>query len=146
MSSLTIGPDSKVTLHFALKFEDGSVVDSTFENDPATFVMGDGSLLEGFEQKLLGLAKGQAENFVVMPEEGFGQPNPGNVQQFKRSDFADEMELAEGLVISFDDPANNALPGVVRSVSSEVVEIDFNHPLAGRNIHFEVEIIDVQAK
>ena len=142
---MSIAADSTVTLHFSLKFEDGSVIDSNFDKDPATFVMGDGSLLDGFENKLLGMTKGEQGSYTILPEEGFGQPNPSNVQQFSRSDFAADLELTEGLVISFADASQSELPGVVKSVEGDTVTVDFNHPLAGRNIQFDVQIIDVQA-
>ena len=140
-----IGPDTKITLHFSLKLEDGQLVDSTFDNDPASFSIGDGSLLEGFEKKLHGLEAGSKATFEILPEEGFGQPNPNNMQQFNRSDFAADMALEEGLVISFADASQSELPGVVKHVEGDQVTIDFNHPLAGRTITFEVEIIAVEA-
>lgn len=139
-----IGPDSKVTLHFSLKLEDGQLVDSTFDNDPATFVMGDGSLLPGFEKHLHGLATGTKASFEILPEDGFGQPNPSNQQQFNRSDFAADMTLEEGLMISFADASQSELPGVVKNIEGDQVTIDFNHPLAGRTITFDVEIIAVE--
>ena len=140
-----IGPNTKVTLHFCLKLEDGHVVDSTFDNDPASFVIGDGSLLQGFENKLHGLAAGSKGCFEILPEHGFGQPNPSNLQQFKRSDFAADMDLEEGLMISFADASQSELPGVVKKIEADQVTIDFNHPLAGRTITFDVEIIAVEA-
>ncbi len=138
-----IGRDSKVTLHFALKLVTGEVVDSTFEKKPATFTFGDGNLLSGFENKLIGLQKGARKQFTVSPEEAFGQSNPANVQHFKRSDFDPAMELHEGLVISFADASKAELPGVVARVDDDEVVVDFNHPLAGRVIYFDVEILDV---
>ncbi len=144
MSNSLIGTDSKVTLHFSLKFDDGAVIDSTFDREPATFVMGDGSLLDGFEKKIQGMKKGEQGSYIVLPEEGFGQPNPSNVQQFSRNDFSADLELAEGLVISFADASQSELPGVVKSIDGDNVTVDFNHPLAGRNIQFDVDIIDVQ--
>lgn len=136
---------SKVTLHFALKLAGGDIVDSTFDKNPATFTLGDGNLLAGFENKLLGLRKGERKQFTVSPEEAFGQPNPNNVQHFKRGDFDPAMELYEGLVISFADASKAELPGVVTRFDTETVVVDFNHPLAGRVIYFEVEILDVQS-
>ncbi|EAW30991.1 probable peptidyl-prolyl cis-trans isomerase, FkbP-type [marine gamma proteobacterium HTCC2143] len=143
MNNLAIAGDTKVTLHFSLKFEDGSVVDSTFDKEPATFTIGDGSLLDGFERKLFGLKAGEKDSFIVSPEDGFGQSNPNNVQRFSRGDFSADLELAEGLVISFADASQSELPGVVQSVDGDRVMVDFNHPLAGRNILFDVEIINV---
>lgn len=143
MNNLAIASDTVVTLHFSLKFEDGSVVDSTFDREPATFTIGDGSLLDGFERKLYGLTAGQKNSFVIAPEDGFGQSNPNNVQQFSRGDFSSDLELTEGLVMSFADASQSELPGVVQSVEGDRVMIDFNHPLAGRTILFDVEIINV---
>lgn len=134
---------SKITLHFALKLADGAIVDSNFDKAPATFVFGDGNLLPSFERKLLGLHKGEKAQFTVLPEEAFGQPNPNNVQVFKRSVFAADMDLHEGLVISFADASNAELPGVVKHIGADEVTVDFNHPLAGLTLIFDVAILDV---
>ena len=139
-----ITAESKVTLHFSLTLENGDVVDSTFDKKPATFSMGDGSLLPGFEQKLIGLAKGDRQTVVVEKKSAFGPINPENVQYFNRKDFAEDMELTKGLVVSFKDASGGELPGVVAGADNEEVMIDFNHPLAGRDITFTVEIIDVE--
>ena len=144
MSNIAIGPGTQVTLHFAVKLDDGAVVDSTFDKQPASFTYGDGSLLKGFEDKLIGMTAGAKGSYTVSPEDGFGQPNPNNIQQFARCDFAGDITLEEGVVINFSDAGQTELPGVVKSVSADTVEVDFNHPLAGRNILFDVQIIDVK--
>ena len=141
---LRIGPDRAVTLHFALKLENGDVVDSTFDKSPATFKVGDGSLLPGFEAALFGFKAGDKRTLEILPENAFGQPNPQNVQIIPRSQFKD-MELSQGLLVIFNDAANTELPGVVKEFDDEQVTIDFNHPLAGKTLTFDVEIKDVQA-
>ena len=133
-----------MTLHFAIKLDNGDVVDSTFDKQPATFTVGDGSLLPGFEQALYGLKAGDKRSLPIGPEQGFGQGNPQNVQVMPRAQFAD-MELSEGLLIIFNDAANAELPGVVKTFDANQVTIDFNHPLAGKDLTFDVEIIDVKA-
>lgn len=143
MSELPIAPDRRVTLHFSLTLENGDVVDSTFERSPATFTVGDGNLLAGFERKLFGLCKGERAQFAVPPEDAFGQPNPNNVQHFRRDQFDPSLELHKGLVISFADANKAELPGVVSEFDGEQVVVDFNHPLAGHTITFDVEILDV---
>jgi len=145
MSELVIGPGTRVTLHFALKLENGDIVDSTFERSPATFTVGDGKLLPGFERKLFGLTEGAREQFTIAPEDAFGQPNPANVQRFDRAMFAAGMELYPGLVISFADAAQAELPGVISGVEGDAVLVDFNHPLAGRTLLFDVQIFEVAA-
>ena len=139
-----IRQNTEVTLHFALRLENGDTVDSTFDKAPATFKVGDGNLLPGFEQALFGLKGGDQRSLPIAPEQGFGQPNPQNVQDMPRSQFKD-MELAEGLLVIFNDAANTELPGVVKDFDEAQVTIDFNHPLAGKALTFDVEIIEVKA-
>ncbi|UTA47338.1 peptidylprolyl isomerase [Simiduia sp. 21SJ11W-1] len=136
---------SRLTLHFAVKLRDGSVIDSNFERSPAALTVGDGNLLPGFEQCLLGMTAGQRETFVVPPERGFGQANPNNVQVFPRTTFAADMELAEGLVVSFADAQKAELPGVIAAFDEREVTVDFNHPLAGKEVVFDVHIVSVEA-
>ncbi|KUM40102.1 MULTISPECIES: FKBP-type peptidyl-prolyl cis-trans isomerase [Pseudomonas] len=143
MAEITIGPDTRVTLHFAIKLQNGDVVDSTFDKAPATFTVGDGNLLPGFEQALFGLEAGAKTSLTIPPERGFGQPNDGNLQTMTRDDFSD-MELSPGLLIIFSDAAGGEMPGVVKSFDDEQVIIDFNHPLAGRVLTFDVEILAIE--
>ena len=143
MSEQRIGQGSTVTLHFSLKFDNGEVVDSNFEKDPATFTIGDGSLLPGFERVLFGLKDADKRTFEILPEQGFGTPNEQNVQVMPRSQF-DSMELDYGVLVIFKDAAGGEMPGVVKAFNDQQVTIDFNHPLAGKIITFDVEIIQVQ--
>lgn len=143
MNDLTIGPGTQVTLHFSLSLEDGSVVDSNFDAAPVTFAIGDGNLLAGFEEVLFGLQAGDEREFIIPPEKAFGPYNPQNIQEFPRKQFPADVELIEGLVLSFADAQHNELPGVVQEFDETTVTVDFNHPLAGRDIEFKVRIIDV---
>lgn len=139
-----ITPESTVTLFFSLALENGDLVDSNFGKDPAIFKMGDGSLLAGFEAVLVGLTAGTKESFVIPATDGFGEHNQQNVQTFKRSNFDKDADLTKGMIMSFADKAGNELPGVIQGADDKQVVVDFNHPLAGRDITFTVEIIDVQ--
>lgn len=144
MSDVRIGQHTEVTLHFALHLEDGNTVDSTFDKAPATFKVGDGNLLPGFENALFGLKAGDKRDLTVPPENAFGQPNPQNLQVMPRNQF-EGMELAEGLLVIFNDAANAELPGIVKAFDDQQVTVDFNHPLSGKTLRFEVQIIDVRA-
>ena len=140
---MQIAPNRQVTLHFSLALEDGSLIDSTFGKSPASFVLGDGNLLPGFEKHLLGLQSGEQKTFRISPADGFGAVNPNNVQNMKRSDFAADIELQEGLIVSFADAQKAELPGVIAKLDGDTVIVDFNHPLAGKQLLFTVEIIAV---
>lgn len=144
MRDLSIGPGTTVTLHFSLALTDGEMIDSNFESEPATFTVGDGQLLKGFEQQLLGLREGDSDTFVISPEQGFGAHNPANVQRIDREEFEPGLALVEGLMLSFADAQHNELPGVVVSFDEQEVVVDFNHPLAGRDILFKVAIIKIE--
>ncbi|HGM5581944.1 TPA: peptidylprolyl isomerase [Pseudomonas putida] len=144
MTETRIGQNTEVTLHFALHLENGDTVDSTFDKAPAVFKVGDGNLLPGFEAALFGFKAGDERHLTIAPENAFGQPNPQNVQVMPRSQF-DGMELSEGLLVIFNDAANTELPGVVKAFDDNQVTIDFNHPLAGKTLNFEVKILDVKA-
>ncbi|KUJ79656.1 peptidylprolyl isomerase [Microbulbifer flavimaris] len=142
MSNNVIGEHSRVTLHFSLKLDDGSEVDTTFKGDPASFTVGDGSLLPGFEKALFGLQAGDEAEIEIPPEVGFGQRNPSNIQKVRRDHFSPDLELEPGLVVSFDN-GSGELPGVIREVGDDEVTVDFNHPLAGQTLNFHVKIIEV---
>lgn len=141
---MQIQENSTVTLHFALHLDSGEQVDSTFDRRPATLTIGDGNLPEGFERHLMGMSAGDRRKVQVPPQDAFGQHNPQNIQQFKRDRFAQSEPLEVGMVMSFEDAGKNELPGVVATLDDEFVEVDFNHPLAGKTLDFEVEIIEVK--
>lgn len=136
-----ITPESKVELFFEIRLLDGAIVDSNYNKKSATFSIGDGNMLAGFESVLIGLKAGDKQVFTLDPEQAFGMSNPSNMQTISRKKFAD-MELEEGLVISFQEPGGE-LPGVITSFDESEVVVDFNHPLAGKQLEFQVEIIAV---
>ncbi len=144
MTEVTIAEGTRVTLHFSVGLLGGDTIDSTFDGQPATFTVGDGNLLEGFERSLFGLTAGDKKTFAINPENGFGQHNPQNIQVIPREHFSDDMNLEAGLVLSFSDAQNTELPGVVLEFDDKEVKVDFNHPLAGKDVELTVEIIAVE--
>lgn len=145
MSDDVITGESEVLMHFDLKLEDGSAADSTrVSNKPAKLVMGDGSLTDNFERCLLGLKEGDKKSFTLAPEDAFGMPNPDNIYHLERSRFELEEGVQEGMIIGFSQPDGSELPGIIRSVAGDSVTVDFNHPLAGQTVIFDVEILAVR--
>jgi len=143
MTKVLVGQGARVSLHFSIELESGELVDSTRDKSPATFEYGDGNLLPGFEQALLGLTAGDKTRVRIAPEQGFGMRNPNNLQRYAVTDFKD-IELEPGLIINFSDPSQGGLPGIVDSIDGDRVTIDFNHPLAGKMLYFDVEITAVE--
>lgn len=141
---VAVGEGTRVFLNFSVSLEDGSEVDTNFGGDSVSFVVGDGSLLPGFERRLFGMSPGERRMFVVPPEDAFGQPNEGNVQKLPRAQFDDEPELEIGLVYSFAEPGGGEVPGMIIAFDAQAVTVDFNHPLSGRTILFDVLIHRVE--
>jgi FKBP-type peptidyl-prolyl cis-trans isomerase SlpA len=144
VGDISVGEGTRVFLNFSVSLEDGSEVDSNFGNDAVDFVVGDGSLLPGFERRLFGMSAGERQMFKVPPEDAFGQPNDNNVQSLPRDQFDDDVDLEVGLVFSFADAGGGELPGMVIAFDDEDVTVDFNHPLSGRTILFDVLVHRVE--
>ncbi|MCW8107361.1 FKBP-type peptidyl-prolyl cis-trans isomerase [Alteromonas ponticola] len=141
---LKVEENCEVIMHFDLKLEDGSAADSTrVNNKPAKLVLGDGSLTPNFEACLKGLNKGERKSFTLAANDAFGQPNPDNIHHMDRARFSSDMTLEEGMIMAFAQPDGSEVPGIIRSVAGDSVTVDFNHPLAGQTVIFDVEIIDI---
>ena len=146
MSNNCIQHGSRVTLHFAIKLKDGSVADSTkLNHKPAQFCMGDGNLTPAFEACLMGLESGSSHQFELAPEQAFGLPNPDNIHYLERAKFSADIPAEPGTIVVFNQPDGREIPGIVRDVQGDSVTVDFNHPLAGQTVIFEVEILAVEA-
>jgi len=128
-----------------MKLDDGSAADSTkVNNKPAKLRMGDGSLSPAFEAQLQGLSKGDSKEFTLYAKDAFGENNPDNIYHLERSKF-ESQTLEVGAIIMFEQQDGHEIPGVIREIVGDSVTIDFNHPLAGQTITFDVEIIEVNA-
>ena len=138
-----IGPGTRVTLRFSLQLTNGHVVDST-GSTAATFVVGDGNLLPGFELAMFGMQAGASDRLSIPASQGFGEHLEANLQRLRRGQFPVNMELAEGLMMSFADKTDSELPGVINKIQGDSIEVDFNHPLAGKDLIFEVDILEVE--
>ena len=134
---------STVTLHLSLTLEDGTVAESTFGDEPLEFTMGDGTLVHGLELALYGLMPGDVQRLELYPEQAFGVRDPDNIHAVPRADFDPGIALKPGVIVGFETDAGDELAGAILSLDEESVEVDFNHPLAGHTIVFDVEIIDV---
>ena len=147
-----VQPGSFLTLHYRLSGPDGADLINTFNDKPATLSLGTGELAPAMEARLLGLPEGTRQSFELAAGEAFGDRNPELLQRVKRSllnELGDPDErYSVGDVVQFPTPdGQGAYAGVVREVAgegaSEVLLFDFNHPLAGRPVTFEVQLIGV---
>jgi len=130
-------------MHFSLTLPDGSEAVSTFSGEPEQMVVGDGSLSEGLELAIIGLKKGDKQTLELTPAQAFGSWDENKLQWMPRKDFSSELVLEPGLAIAFETPSGEEVPGTITEVGEQRVSVDFNHPLAGVDILFSVEILEV---
>lgn len=139
----TVQPDSFLTLHYCLRLEDGTEVVSTFDLSPATLQMGSGQLAESLERCLLGLTAGERRQFSLAPIDGFGEYNSRLVERIARSALPPEIELRENTLVEFSAPNGEGFAGFCRELDATHALFDFNHPLAGKPVIFDVHLIAV---
>ena len=143
-----VHPGSFLTLHYRLAGPDGADIINTFSDKPATLSLGTGELAPAMEARLIGLGEGARTRFELAPGEAFGPRNPELLQRVKRG-LLDELgdpdqSYMVGDVVQFPTPnGQGAYAGVVREVGEESLLFDFNHPLAGQPVSFEVHLIGV---
>jgi FKBP-type peptidyl-prolyl cis-trans isomerase SlpA len=143
-----VHPGSFLTLHYRLRGPDGADVVNTFDDKPATLSLGAGQLAPAMEQRLIGLAEGEHRSFALAPGEAFGERNPEMLQRVARSLLqklgAPDEDYTVGDVVQFPTPdGQGAFAGMVRETGVDWLLFDFNHPLAGQAVSFEVQLIGV---
>jgi len=144
MESTGIQPGCSVVIKYTLAIENGTVIESTDGTDPMRFTIGDGTLIDGLESVVSGMQPGERQCVSLDPREAFGFADETSVHVMPRADFPEDIQLEPGLIIGFTTPSGEEIPGKVMDVvDDESVVIDFNHPLAGHTITFDVELISV---
>ncbi|MEP1743656.1 MAG: FKBP-type peptidyl-prolyl cis-trans isomerase [Kangiellaceae bacterium] len=142
---MLVEKNSRVLADVTVKLMNGSIADSTKVNGkPSWLVMGDGSFSPAFENELFEKQAGDNLTFELEAEDAFGKANPDLIQFMDISQFPNDLELKEGAIIAFDQPSGGQLPGLIRQVQGSSVKVDFNHPLAGEKVVFEIEIKQVK--
>ena len=136
----------RVVLRHRLSLADGTLVDASEEGEPLLFTVGDGTLEEGLETLLLGLGVGARATYHLSPGQAFGLPDPEAVHVLPLADFPPGMALEPGTVVAFTAPSGLEVAGTVLETGEGGVRVDFSHPLAGRSLVFEVEVLEVKGK
>jgi peptidylprolyl isomerase len=131
-----------VTLHYTGKFEDGTVFDTSLENgrEPITTILGQGNLIPGFEKSLIGMNEGEKKEFNIDPEEGYGEYLDGLVTTVEKGRVPGDVKVGDVLSSQGERGTINV---VVTEITDSHVTLDANHPMAGKKLVFEVEVLTV---
>lgn len=130
-------------MHYSIALTNGTVIESSFDDDPVQITMGNGDITDGMELAIFGLEEGATQALTLTAEQGFGFRDEDNIHLMPSSDFPDEMPPEIGLSYSFEAPDGQEIPGTVTSLKGDEIEVDFNHPLSGQEIVFNVEILGI---
>ena len=139
----TVAADSFVTLHYRIASADDTELVGTFGSTPATLQLGSGELVPTLEQCLVGLPVGEHHVFLLEPQQAFGLHNPQLVQRVARSGLPPGADVELHSLIEFAAPDGSRYAGLVREMDADSVLVDFNHPLAGKSIRFEVQVVGI---
>jgi len=139
----TVGRGSRVRLHLEIRLADGTEALSTFADEPIEVTIGDGTLVPELERLLLGLHPGSDEQILAHGDDLYGPRSPERIQWLDRDVFPAGLSPAPGQVIAFDTPGGQETGGVLLAVDGDRVQVDFNHPLAGRSLRIRAEILAV---
>jgi peptidylprolyl isomerase len=140
---MVVKEKDKVYVEYEGKLESGEVFDSSelHGGKPLEFVTGIGRMIPGFDKAVIGMNKGDEKEISLKPEEAYGMPNPAYVQKVPRDKFP--QEINEGMQIGIQTPQGQ-IPAVVKSIEESFVELDLNHPLAGKNLMFKIKLVDFE--
>ena len=133
---------SRLTLCFKLTLEDGTLVDEAGKDDPLRITPGDGVLHPALEACLEDLQPGERNLWILTPEEGFGLPDPAAFQSMPKHQFPADQTLEVGTLMSFSLPSGEEVAGLIESLDEDNVMVNFNHPLAGHTLSFDVLLLN----
>jgi FKBP-type peptidyl-prolyl cis-trans isomerase SlyD len=132
-----------VELDYSLHLGDGKIVDQS-EGEPLSYIHGEGHIVPGLEQALEGLEIGAKKQVVVAPAEGYGEHDERGVQEVAREAFPQDFQPQEGMQLVAESPDGQPVQFVVKQVGLQTITVDFNHPLAGKTLHFDVTVRGVR--
>lgn len=140
----TVTQGSTVTLHYTGTLEDGTEFDSSRgREEPMTVAIGNGQLIPGFETALTGMTEGETKTFTIAQNEAYGPHNPEQITTLAKDIFPGDFVFTEGMTVPLSNQNNETFMVVLTEINDNDVTADFNHPLAGKDLTFEVEVITI---
>jgi FKBP-type peptidyl-prolyl cis-trans isomerase SlyD len=142
---MQIAKDSVVSIDYRLHLGDGKVIDESDPGEPLVYLHGYEEIVPGLEKALTGKKAGESLKVEVSPEEAYGEYDPKGVEEVPREDFPADMELEAGGIVTATDDEGDEVEFLVKELRGKTVVVDFNHPLAGKTLHFEATVREVRA-
>lgn len=141
MSQVKDGDTVKV--HYTGTLEDGTVFDTSREREPLEFTLGNGQLIPGFEKAVLGMAEGDTTEVSIESDNAYGERRDDLELEVSKTDLPEEIDPEVGMQLQMQQEEGRAIPVQITNVEEEVVTLDANHPLAGKDLNFEIELVEI---
>ncbi|MBD2021198.1 peptidylprolyl isomerase [Leptolyngbya sp. FACHB-36] len=132
-----------VKVHYTGKLDDGTVFDSSTSGDPLQFTIGEGMIIPGFEQAVLGMAPGDSKTELIPTDQAYGPHQEEMVVVIDRQQMPAEIEPEIGQQLQIQQPTGQVIPVIITDVSGSAVTLDANHPLAGEDLTFDIELVEI---
>jgi len=132
-----------VKVHYTGSIDDGTVFDSSWEGEPLKFTVGQGTVIKAFESAVVGMSVGETKKVDIPSEDAYGPYRNDLVINVKRSVFPPHIEPIEGLIIELNKPGGGTLQAIIIEVTQDSVTLDANHPLAGKDLTFEIDLLEI---
>lgn len=142
---MTVSAGNHVSIEYTLTLEDEQVVDTNVGKDPLTFVQGENQIITGLEKKLEGMDIGESKQVEISPEGAYGQIDPEAIVKVEAEKLPEKVKSV-GAMVQAKTPKGEVLHGRVLEIEGEMVTVDFNHPLAGKALFFDVKILSIEEK
>lgn len=142
-SSGKVGEGDTVKVHYTGTLDSGEEFDTSRGKDPIEFIVGQHTVIKGFEEAVKGMAAGESKEVTIKSSEAYGDPNPELKQTVPKEALGD-IEPEEGMMLALQHPQmEQPMPATVLKVNDDSVELDMNHPLAGKDLNFKLEVVEV---
>ena len=141
--STTATQGDTVQVHYTGRLDDGTVFDTSREREPLSFVVGGGQVIPGFDEAVAGMEAGETKEVRIPAERAYGERREDLVLQVDREQIPDGIDVEVGGQLALQQPSGQSVPVVVTDVNDESVTLDANHPLAGRTLTFDLELVEV---
>ena len=133
-----------VEVHYVGTFEDGTEFDSSHSRgETISFEVGSGQMIAGFDSAVIGMSVGDVKDITLSPEDAYGPSNPEFVKTYPMTAFPDEVQLSEGVSIAGQNELGQQMIAKVLKVNDDSVLLDFNHPMAGKVLNFNIEVVNI---
>lgn len=133
----------KVKVHYTGKLEDGAVFDSSKGREPLEFTLGENQVIPGFDQGVIGMAIGDSKTLTIPPEDAYGPIREDMIVEVKKDQIPKDVDASVGQKLQAQQPNGQPIPVTIIGVSDDTVTIDANHPLAGKTLVFDVELVEI---